>query len=56
MEFVLFCLLERLSRNWLDHSTIDPREIGWCGVDWIALAQDWDSWTDLVDVGSVKCW
>jgi hypothetical protein len=25
------------------------REIGWGGVDWIDLAQDWDQWKALVN-------
>jgi hypothetical protein len=28
---------------------IDPREIGWDGMDWIDLAQDRDQWRALVN-------
>ena len=27
---------------------IDFKEVGWGGMDWIALAQDWNSWRALV--------
>jgi hypothetical protein len=27
------------------------REIGWGGMDWIDLSQDWDQWRDLVSMG-----
>jgi hypothetical protein len=27
-----------------------PREIGWCGMDWIDLAQDRDQWRALVNM------
>jgi len=26
------------------------KEVGWRGVDWIDLAQDWDRWRTLVNV------
>jgi hypothetical protein len=28
---------------------MDLREIGWGGVEWIQLAQDWDWWRALVN-------
>jgi hypothetical protein len=28
---------------------IDLREIGWCSMDWIDLAQDRDQWRALVN-------
>jgi hypothetical protein len=33
----------------LDNIKIDLREIGWDGIDWIALAQDRDKWRALVN-------
>jgi hypothetical protein len=32
---------------WQDNIRIDLREIGWCGMDWIDLAQDRDQWRAL---------
>jgi hypothetical protein len=29
---------------------MDPREIGWGGMDWIDLAQDRDHWRALVNI------
>jgi hypothetical protein len=29
---------------------MDPREIGWSGMDWINLAQDRDEWRALVNM------
>jgi hypothetical protein len=39
---------------------MDLREIGWVGVDWIDMTQDWDQWRVLVNTGieppgSIKC-
>jgi hypothetical protein len=34
--------LGRPRRRWEDGIGIDLREIGFEGVDWIRLAQDWD--------------
>jgi hypothetical protein len=28
---------------------MDRREIGWDGMDWIDVAQDWDQWRALVN-------
>jgi hypothetical protein len=27
---------------------MDLREIGWCGMDWIDLAEDWHQWRAVV--------
>jgi hypothetical protein len=32
--------LARPGRRWVDNIKMDPREIGWGGMDWIDLAQD----------------
>jgi hypothetical protein len=32
----------RMRRRWVDNIKIDPREIGWDGMDWIYLAQNRD--------------
>jgi hypothetical protein len=32
----------RPRRRWVDNITLDLREIGWGGMDWIDLAQDRD--------------
>jgi hypothetical protein len=29
---------------------MDLAEIGWGGMDWINLAQDWDQWQALVNM------
>jgi hypothetical protein len=41
--------LERPRRRWVDNITMDLREIGWDGMDWIELAQDVERWRDLVN-------
>jgi hypothetical protein len=33
----------------LDNRKMDPVEIGWCGVDWIGLAQNRNKWRSLVN-------
>jgi hypothetical protein len=47
----------------VDNIEMDLREIGWDGVDWVALVQDGDQWRALVNTvmidepsGSIKCW
>jgi hypothetical protein len=40
--------LGRPSR-WFDNTKMGLREIGWCGMDWIDLAQDRDKWRALVN-------
>jgi hypothetical protein len=34
--------LGRPRRKWVNNVRMDLREIGWDGMDWIDLAQDWD--------------
>jgi hypothetical protein len=41
--------LGRLRRRWVDRNKIHLSEIGWDGIDWIDLAQDWDQWRALVN-------
>jgi hypothetical protein len=41
--------LGRLRRWWVDNVKLDLREIRWCGMDWIDLAQDRDQWRALVN-------
>jgi hypothetical protein len=41
--------LGRPRRKWMDNITMDIREIGWEGMDWIYLAQDRDQWRALVN-------
>jgi hypothetical protein len=41
--------LGRPRRRWEDNINMDFREIGWCGMDWIDLAQDRDQWRALVN-------
>jgi hypothetical protein len=41
--------LGRHKRRWENSVKINLREIGWCGVDWIDLAQDIDQWQALVN-------
>jgi hypothetical protein len=41
--------LRRARYRWEDSSKMDPREIGWDGMDWIDVAQDRDQWRALVN-------
>jgi hypothetical protein len=44
--------LGRPRRKWVDNIKINLRETGWdgwCGVDWVGLAQDSDQWRALVN-------
>jgi hypothetical protein len=41
--------LGRPKRRWVDNITMDLKEIGWDGMDWIDLAQDRDQWRGLVN-------
>jgi hypothetical protein len=41
--------LGRRRRRCVDSITMDLREIGWDGVDWIDVAQDRDQWRVLVN-------
>jgi hypothetical protein len=34
----------------VDNIKMVLREIGWCGMDWIDLAQDRDQWRALVNM------
>jgi hypothetical protein len=34
----------------VDNIKIDFTEIGWCGMDWIDLANDRDQWRALVNM------
>jgi hypothetical protein len=36
--------------RWLANIKIDLREIGWCGMDWIELAEGRDQWRHLVNM------
>jgi hypothetical protein len=35
--------------KWVDNIKMDPREMGWGGVDWIDLAYDRDEWRALLN-------
>jgi hypothetical protein len=35
--------------RWVDNIKMDLRELGWDGMDWIALAQDGKQWGALVN-------
>jgi hypothetical protein len=39
--------LGRLRRRWVDNINMHLREIGWGGMDWINLSQDWNQWRAL---------
>jgi hypothetical protein len=41
--------LRRLRRRWVENITIDLRDLGWDGMDWIDLAQHRDEWRALVN-------
>jgi hypothetical protein len=36
-------------RRWVDNIKMDPREIGWDGMDWIDLAEDRDQWRTFLN-------
>jgi hypothetical protein len=36
-------------RRWVDNIKMDLRDIGWGGMVWIDLAQDWNQWRALVN-------
>jgi hypothetical protein len=46
--------LERLRHIWEDNLKINLREMGWCGVNWIHLAQDRYQWRALMNK-VIKC-
>jgi hypothetical protein len=35
--------------KWVNNIKMDLAEIGWCGANWIGLAQDRDKWRELVN-------
>jgi hypothetical protein len=39
----------RPRHRWVDNIKMDPREIGWVGMDWIDLTQDRDQWRACVN-------
>jgi hypothetical protein len=39
----------RPRRRWEDNIKMGLREIGWCGMDWIDLAQDRYQWRTLLN-------
>jgi hypothetical protein len=41
--------LERPRRRWEDGVEVDLREVGWCCVEWIHLAQYRDCWWAVVN-------
>jgi hypothetical protein len=41
--------LGRPRRRWEDNIKMDLQEVGWGGMDWIDMAQDWDRWRALVN-------
>jgi hypothetical protein len=41
--------LKRQSRWWVDNNKMDPREMGWDGMDRIDLAQDRNQWKAFVN-------
>jgi hypothetical protein len=42
--------LGRPRHRWKDNVTMDPRGIGWGGMDWIDVAQDKDQWRALANM------
>jgi hypothetical protein len=42
--------LARPKHKWEDNIKMELREIGWCGMDWIDLAQVRDQWRGLVNM------
>jgi hypothetical protein len=42
--------LGRPRHRWVDNIKKDLREIGWCGMDWVDLAQDRDQWRAPVNM------
>jgi hypothetical protein len=41
--------LGRPRHKWMDNITMNLRETGWDGMDWIDLARDRDQWRALVN-------
>jgi hypothetical protein len=42
--------LGRPRRRWVDDVKMDLREVRWCGMDWVDLAQDRDQWRALINM------
>jgi hypothetical protein len=42
--------IRKHTRRYVDNIKIDLREVGWCDMDWIDLAQDRDQCTVLVNM------
>jgi hypothetical protein len=38
------------THRWEDNIRMVLRKIGWEGVDWMCLAQDWDQWQVLMNM------
>jgi hypothetical protein len=47
-------LPEKLGLRWEDNITVDLREIGWEGVDWMHLVHERDEWRDLIIISSSR--
>jgi hypothetical protein len=47
--------LRRPRRRWEDNITMDPRDIGWGGMDWIHLGPDRGLWRALVNTVMNHC-
>jgi hypothetical protein len=41
--------LRRPRRRWVVNIKMELKEIGWCGMDWMDLAQDRDQWRAIVN-------
>jgi hypothetical protein len=41
--------LGRPRSTWVDNVKMDLRKMGWGGMDWLGLAQEWDQWRALVN-------
>jgi hypothetical protein len=39
----------RARLKWEDNIKMDFHEVGWGSMDWIVMAQDWESWWTLVN-------
>jgi hypothetical protein len=42
-------VLDKPRRRWVDNINMIRREIGWCGMELIYLAQDRDQWNALAN-------
>jgi hypothetical protein len=42
--------LRRSRRRCVDNVEMDPREIGWLGMNWIDLARGRDRWKDVINI------